>query len=955
MRLLLVDGSAILYRSFYGLAPLQTSFGQPTQAIFGFLRSLKKALRLFEPDFLVIAWDSQIISRKSIYQQYKENRQKRPSELTWQHEQLKEILTLIGCMQITVEGAEADDLIGTLVNHFSQHQKQSSQEIIIESPDKDLLQLVTQIDQAFAKTQNDCAVRVFDPFKDKLFDDKEVEGTLGFGPKKVLIYHALLGDASDNIPGVTGIGKTTAQKLAQNFSSVADLYRHLEEIEPKISKKLIEGKQDALLSEQLFTLQNIALPPNLLKNECFDFAQGASSNITWKNGNEMFEKLELKSFLVDTTKSSVPSTKEAEITEEQAAASQLNVTIIADLPTLKKAVLKIKESRQFAFDLETTGLSWTTDKIVGIAIAASPDHLYYLPVYHQKIAPAAYNFPIADKAEMCSLLQEVFSDAEILKLSHHGKFDQHFLEHELGIKVEGPAFDTAIAARLCLPEWISVGLKSLSVTELGLKRQSFTEVLKKHQISDISQLDIMPAAQYACLDALQTMQLYHIFAQRLADNPLLKDIFYHIEMPLLPILCQMEATGIVFDLTRVATISSLVDAEINHVKAKINAFLETLDLPVAHGDLNLNSPQQLQTLFFDILKLPRGKKGKKGNYSTNAAILEELAFIHPLPALILQYRQLFKLKSTYLEGLARHAIADPFLPPNCGVIHTDYSQTIVATGRLSSFEPNLQNIPQPLSNINLRSCFVARPGTTFIAADYSQIELRVLAELTKDESLVKAFNERQDIHRRTASKLFDKPESEITLEERSLAKKINFSILYGLSAFSLAKELKISTKTAQIYIKTFFDAYPKVSSWMEETVKKAASDGFITTLGGRRRWFRNLSDPNQIIAKAEARAAINAVAQGSAAELIKLAMIKLNHFFSTPEFSKEQRPQLLLQVHDEVLIECSPAYLPTVLGKIPHLMTNIVLWSIPLEINLKTGPDWGSLAPAPIFLAKFDI
>jgi DNA polymerase-1 len=688
-----------------------------------------------------------------------------------------------------------------------------------------------------------------------------------------------------------------------------------------LQKKLIAGKEDAFLSRSLFTLSHI---------DCSNFDTHLTDLklSSWESARDLLERLELKSLLPAKPKLSL----ENEFFEEKAFCDKLNLKIITLESELDSFLERVSLSEHFSFDLETTGLNWIEDQILGISFCLGGE-TFYLPVNNQ------LNDLFFSKKHIFEKLKKIFQNPKITKIAHNIKFDAHFLSSQAGIKIIGQSFDTAIAARILLPEWIKVGLKSLSQTHLNLKRASFSDLAKEFG-SDFQNIPLEKIAKYAALDAFQTLQLYKIFLEKLSLNQNLLNSFKTIEMPLSFILLQMEECGILFDSAKAEELNSIVGIELEKVVGKITGFLETLDIDHEHKDLiksiNLNSPKQLQILLFDILKLPVPKVAGYKKVSTNVETLNQLALIHPVPGLILQHRQLYKLKSTYLEALPTHR------NKSTGAIHTNYSQLIVSTGRLSSLDPNLQNIPQASGKINVRDCFVSRPGYYFLSADYSQIELRVLAYLSKDKALISSFQNNEDIHNKTACTIFKKTESEVLPEERSLAKKINFSVLYGLSPFSLSLELKISVKIAQEYINAFFETYPSVRPWMDELIKSATENGFITTISGRQRWFSNLSDGNMLVAKSEQRAAINAVIQGSAADIVKLAMIKLSDFLRK-EPAEYLNIHMLLQVHDEILFECPNPKNKGLNFKLTKIMETVIDLGFPLTVNTKVGYSWGTL------------
>ncbi len=902
--ILLVDGSAMLYRAFYGLAPLKTLKGIPTQAVYGFLRSLGKCLRLFEPDFLLVAWDSQALSlRKQEYVLYKATRQAAPDDLILQKNFLTEILARLDVQQITADGYEADDIIFTVQKRALQNF--SDAKVVVVTPDKDLFQLCSE------------NVVIYDAFKDIVFDENKASEKLGFHPIKLNFFHSLVGDASDNIPGVAGVGKVSATKLVHQFFSLKELYENLKNVSSeKVKKCLIVGRENAFLSERLFTLSEI-------KDLVVDFSKIEKVVLNFDKSADLLQELELVSFL--------PKREQSQIVSEPLPFEVNIIRSHKDLFELQENILS--QATCLAIDLETTGLSWLQDSIVAVSVAFDTKKAFYIPIAHINYDDKSLVPNQVLLSDLGLFLEKIFA-SNILKLFHNQKFDLHFLKQAFGFCLNGPFFDTAIAARICLPEWVSVGLKSLAKSELNFERSDLTSLLKKYG-PDFRSVPVQIASEYGALDVVHCLQLHERFVQQFEKMPRLGEFFWNIEMPLAEILLDMEHAGISLDLQKVKDLTELVEGELEKCLGKVNSALKSADLEDSFiQNLNINSPKQLQHLLFEVLSLPIKKKsGKSGQYSTDNEVLSQLETFHPIPALILEYRKLSKIKSTYLDPL------QDFFDEKTSAVHTQYSQLMVSTGRLSSLEPNLQNVPQVGSLVNVRSCFVARPGKVFLSADYSQIELRVLAYLCKDSNLISAFQSGQDIHLNTAIFLFNKDSEAIKDEERALAKKINFSILYGLSPYSLSQDLKISSALATEYINSFFQAYPAVKNWIQASLDRARENGFIETVCGRRRWFRYLNDKNQNIAKAEQRAAINAIVQGSAAELLKMAMIKMDKVFK----SQSLGAKILLQVHDEVLVEVEESDVDLTLKTIQEVMTTVVCWEVPLEVNFKIGQNWGVL------------
>lgn len=902
-KIILVDGSALLYRSFYGLAPLKTTAGIATHAIFGFLRSLNKCINTFKPTHVCIAWDSLRSIRKEEYNLYKANRQTIPDDLATQKTYLDKIITKLDIKQLSQVGYEADDIIFSLQKHIINNYNDC--EVIIVSPDKDLLQLAKH------------HILIYDPFKNITLTKDLATEKLGFEPEKLLFFHSLVGDTSDNIPGVAGIGKISATSLVQNFESLQSLYQNLDKVSSlKIRKALENGKKDALLSQELFTLREI---PNF----SISLDNTLCGNIDFYKAKDLLIELELQSLIPD--KQFLQAT--------QYLPPDFKVTVIkteTELLFIEKSILS--KAKSIAIDLETTGLEWFKDTIVGISFAFDDRETFYIPIAHTNTTIAGETFDQLQLYQVKPFLEKIIKSPSITKIFHNQKFDMHFLKETFQFSFDNTQFfDTAIAARLCLPEWIRVGLKSLSKSELNLERPDLSTILKQYG-PDFRYLPIEVASEYAGLDAMQTFKLHKIFSERLENQLLLSKIFWDIEQPLVLILLKMEHLGICIDSQQVEILEQEISTELLKTIDKIHAILKSLSFPDSFiASLNLNSPKQLQSFLFETLKLPFKKKSNTGQLSTDVEVLQELAEIHPIPTLILNYRKLAKLKSTYIDALKS------FKNPKTNAIHTQYSQIVVATGRLSSLEPNLQNIPQASETLNIKKCFVARPKMQLISADYSQIELRVLAELCKDTNLISAFKNGEDIHLKTATFIFNKNSVDITDADRSIAKKINFSLLYGLSSYSLSKDLKITPKEASAYIDGFFQAYPAVQPWIEASLTKAKQTGFIETILGRKRWFQHLNDNNKNIAKAESRSAINAIIQGSAAELFKIAMISIDKALT-------KNANILLQVHDEVLVECYEKDTPSLLHTLNNVMTSVVDWDVPLIVNFKTGFNWGSMS-----------
>lgn len=894
--LYIIDGSSLLYRAYYGLTALQTSKGEPVQAVYGFCRALKKIIDDAHPSHMVIAWDAKgPTTRKKVYAPYKEHRQAAPSDLFSQKESIQRFATTINLCQIAQEGWEADDLIASLVKKFTHEQ------IVIVGPDKDLYQL--------ASTR----VALLDPFKKQLFYGKDIEAKYGFPVSKLSFYYALLGDASDNIPGVKGIGEKGATELVQQFHSLDDLYKNLDKVEkPRIKKALAEHEADARLSLELFTLQH---PPLDISLHDLQFNEK-----NWSNAYDFFTEYEFKSMVPAGHKST------DSVTPTPKKPTTWNLICVTNMDQLKKMCADIKKAGICALDCETNGLFPIYEPMVGISFSFNNTDAYYIPLKH--VGPGSEEQ--VNYKEAIEVLREILEDKHIKKLLHNAKFDEQVLSRA-GIEMQGLYFDTLIAASLLRTTEDKVGLKALSDRLLHEPMESFKNVLGKHPSFD--HVPVSEAASYGAHDSLQTFKLWQIFEPALQSEPTLLKLFNEIEMPFSLVLYDIEKTGIYLDPEVLVAVGKHVDTHIKQTHTKIIHFLEEQGVNAPH-EINLNSPRQIEVLLFDDLGLPHMDKSAKGSRSTRHEVLVELSRAHPIPALILTYRELAKLKSTYVEPLPKA------IDPSDGRVHTSYSQTSVATGRLASNEPNLQNIPvTENADINIRAAFIAARGKQFISADYSQIELRVLAEMTGDPNLVTAFNKDEDIHAHTAAQIFGVTLNQVTHDQRQVGKRINFSIMYGLTPYGLSRDLNISPSEAKQYIDAYFERYSLVAPWMESVVERAIKDGFVETLWGRRRYIPELREKNKNLFEAGRRAAVNTPVQGTSAELLKLAMIALY------EALPQQFPgaHMVLQIHDELVIEAPNEDIEKLSHFMKKTMEEIVTWRIPLKVTIRTGKTWADV------------
>ena len=937
----IIDGSSFLYRAYYSISSLTTKDGIPVNAVYGFCRMIKKLVDSWLPNHIVVVWDGPGKTvRHQMYSDYKATRQAAPSDLFSQKELIKEFADSIGLRQIQFDGIEADDIMYSLAQDLSKELQ-----VILVTSDKDMRQAISD------------KIVILDPFKDVLIDQKYIEEKNGFPLDRLVLYYALIGDSSDNIPGVKGIGPKTAQELARNFSSLEELYEKVELVKSeRVRGLLVSDKANAFLSQDLFKLK--CYETALTKESC------AYSIDNWTNAQPFFERFGFKSLIkyADTNKEA-----KQQSLEKVDLHKKYQFKTITAIEELKQVCAEIKKHKKFAIDTETTGCDALTGKIVGLSLCYTEGTSYYVPFAHISTEKQL------SKQEVFSVLQEILADESIEKALHNAKFDILVLE-AAGAEVKGPIFDTIVAASLIFPEGQRLGLKALSEQILNDPMFSFSDLVNKNRYANFAYVPFEEATQYAAADAHQTFLLYKMLEKALEEKRL-RELFDKVEIPLISILCKMEKMGIKVDVEMLKDINVKVTVELEELYAEIlelirkftaedeledNLFvadngedshedspkheqqmllglntdpnIKPISEPKRFSELNLNSPKQVSEILFDHLKLTPVKKttGKTAR-STDYEVLKKLARVHPVPGLIIKYRELFKLKTTYLEALANA------VKPRTGKIHTSFNQVAVATGRLSSYEPNLQNIP--VHKFNVRGAFKASPGSVFISADYSQIELRVLAHFSKDPVLIEAFINDKDIHAITSAKLFNVPVEQVTSEQRQIGKRINFSILYGLTAHGLSNDLEISHSLAKEYIDKFMAQYPQVSEWMEQVVEDTKAKGYVETYLGRRRYLPGIHERNKTMFDLARRVAINTVAQGTAAEIVKLGMINLDKILA----EQYSNVHVLLQIHDELVIECPVDQAEKLTELIKSTLEQVVSWDIPLVVTTRIGADWQSI------------
>jgi len=885
--LYLVDGSAQIYRAFFAVRGFTTSKGLPTNAIYGFATIMAKLLKEKAPDAVVVCFDGPGPTfRHEQYDDYKATREKMPDDLVVQLPYIRKLVTAMNLAQIEGDGVEADDLIGTLAGKGVE----AGYDVVIVSGDKDMMQLV-----------ND-HVRLYDTGKDRLQGEEAVVEKFGVEPARVTDVMGLMGDSSDNVPGIPGVGEVTAKKLITQFHDLESVLARADEISAKGVREKVKANGDlARLSKELVTIRTDARLPIPLD----DAKVGAPDAEAL---TALYRELEFASLL--------PSV-EAEAPGEAAAGKAYRT--VTDPRELAHLIARIRSKGEVSVDLETTSLDPLNADIVGLSLAIVPDEGYYVPVAHTGEGHEAQ----MDRTKVLEALRPILEDPDIAKVGQNLKYDLQVL-HRAGVKLDGVRFDTMIAAYLVSPNRRGHGMDALALEYLNHRTITYEEVAGKgaKQIP-FAEVPVEKATNYAAEDAEITLCLKEALAPMLKEAAL-EGIFHDLEMPLLPVLARMERHGFLLDLPYLKKLSREMERHIDALVAEIHE--------LAGEEFNVASPKQLQVILFEKLGLKPIKKTKTG-FSTDEDVLVQLASEHPLPDKILALRQYLKLKGTYVDALP--ALADP----ETGRVHTSLNQTVAATGRLSSTDPNLQNIPiRTEEGRRIRRAFICPAGTRLISADYNQIELRILAHLAGDDALKAAFTEGEDIHRRTAAHVFGIAEDLVTPDMRRAAKAINFGIIYGMGAFSLAQDLGVSQREAKETIDRYFATYGKVKAWIEGIQAKATKDGFVRTLYGRRRQIPELAASNAQVRAQGDRLATNSVIQGTAADVIKRAMIHIDTRLAKE--AKHLKAKMLLQVHDELIFEVEEDAVDAAAAMVREEMEGAAELSVPLTVDVGIGDNW---------------
>ncbi len=880
----LIDGTAYIHRAYHAIRGLTNSRGLPTNAIFGFTRMLIKLMEDRSPEYIGMFFDAKGPTfRHDMYPEYKANRPAMPEDMAVQIPYIKEVTAAFNLPIIELQGYEADDLIGTLARKA----EKEGFDVVMVTGDKDFMQLVT--DRA----------AIWDPMKDQTIDLRTIREKFGIEPHQMIDVQGLSGDTTDNIPGVPGIGQKTALDLVKTYNSMRELYEKLDTIARQKQRENLEDfKEQAFLSRRLVTI-NTGVPVSL---DPADFKVTAPDN---KKLAELYKNLEFRQL-----QQSVP---------EQADLSRKDYRAVMDMDALAKLIARLEKAERFALDTETTSTNPMQAGLVGFSFALEADQAFYIPCRHNYLgAPKQL-----DLKEVLDRLRPILENPQIQKIGQNIKYDWMVLARH-GINLQGVAFDTMLASYLLNPSKRAHNLDQIALDFLDHKTITYQQVAGKGKNALMfSQVPVDKAIPYACEDADITLMARDVLMSGLRELNLDK-LMETVEMPLVPVLLRMEMRGAGIDVNRLHELSKSFAQELDALEGSIHG--------LAGEAFNINSSQQLGRILFEKLQLPVQKKTKKKTgYSTDVNVLTSLAAYHELPALILKHRTLAKLKSTYADALIE------LVNPDTGRIHTSYNQTVAATGRLSSSDPNLQNIPiRTEEGRKIRQAFIPRKDWYLVSADYSQVELRILAHCSEDEILIKAFREDEDIHTRTACEVFQIEPASMTDELRRQAKAINFGIIYGMSAFGLSRQLDISNKMAKTYIDHYFARYRGVKRFMDQTITDARKTRRTSTLLGRIRLLPDIESKNLMVRQAAERTAINTPIQGSAADLIKLAMIRVDEAL----LEKKLASAMLLTVHDELVFEVPPDELDAVSRLVREIMEGVWNLEVPLKVNIAKGSNW---------------
>ncbi len=890
----IIDGNAYIHRAYHALPPLTDSKGRVINAVYGFTRMLLKILRQENPDYIAVCFDSPHPTfRHQEFADYKATRKETDADLKEQFPLAKQIVEALNITSFEMRGYEADDIIATLV----EKSKNKKVDAVIVTGDKDVLQLV------------DNSVKVLNEHKGILYDVEKVKERFGVEPAQVTDVMGLAGDTSDNVPGIPGIGEKTAVKLIQRFGNMDELLKNVAQVEGKLKNKLQEFREQAALSKKLVSLvKDLPLEQEIADCRRRDFHRDKLLNIL----NELGFKTLIGEIISNTQ---TPDVRYKTIFSN------------ADLESL---IAQLTKCEFFSLDLETTlsvpksrqtgGTTPMQAEIVGMAIAFEPSCAFYIPIGHNYLGIPKQ----MAKDYVLQQLEPLLENSKIKKYGQNIKYNLIILKYH-GINLEGIYFDTMVASYVLNPSKFNHNLEDIALEYLSFKMIPITELIGKgvKQIT-MDKVEIEKAVPYACANADIVFRLEKILDEELRDKDL-EELFFEVEMPLVEILAQMEMAGIKVDVKYLKQLNREFSDKIKELEEKI--------YKEAGQKFNINSPKQLAFILFEKLQLPSLAKTKTGA-STQESVLRQLAQVHKLPSLILEYRELQKLKSTYIDSL------QDLINPKTNRIHTSFNQAGTATGRLSSSEPNLQNIPiRTELGRKIRKAFIPEDGWMFVSCDYSQIDLRVLAHISGDDNLCEAFFKNEDIHTRTASEIFGTSIEKITPQMRDVAKTVNFGLSYGMSSFGLSRDLGVDINQAQIYINSYFNQYKGVKEYIEKTIKQAREDGYVTTLLNRRRYLPDINSKNENMKNFSERMAINTPIQGSSADIIKVAMIKISSKLKEMNLAT----RMLLQIHDELIFEIPNSEVDLVKDMARQEMENAIKLKVPIIVNVQTGNNWRDL------------
>ena len=893
-KLVLVDGSSYLYRAFHALPPLSNSHGEPTGAVHGVLNMLNKLLREQDTDYVAVVFDAPGKTfRDDLYGEYKANRPPMPDELRTQVQPILDAVPAMGLPLLQIDGVEADDVIGTLCREAAA----AGMQVVVSTGDKDMAQLV-----------ND-RISLVNTMTDTVLDRDGVKEKFDVYPEQIIDYLALVGDKSDNIPGVPRVGAKTAAKWLNQYETAAEIINNAADIGGKVGESLRENIEQLKLSQQLATIhQSVDLPYS-----AGDLQRGKADLETLRS---LYQRLELKTLLRQLDAASAP---EPEVEPPAGQETRGDYETVLDAKNFDKWLKKISKADLVAIDTETTSIDYMQAELVGISLAVEKGSAAYIPVAH--------DYPGApqqlERDTVLSAMRDFLQDPAHKKVGHHLKYDAHIFAR-YGIQLAGMQFDSMLESYVLNSVATRHDMDSVAGHYLNVNTIHYEDVAGKgaKQLT-FNQIDLETAAPYAAEDADITLQLHqHLWTELQKIEPLEK-LYTNVEQPLVPILLEMEETGVLVDRDMLKTQSGELAKKMGELEASAHE--------LAGHPFNLGSPKQLQQILFEDQGLPVISKTPKGQPSTAESVLQELAADYDLPRIILEYRSVSKLKSTYTDKLPEQIAADT------GRIHTSYHQAVAATGRLSSTDPNLQNIPiRSEEGRRIRQAFIAPEGQVLLAADYSQIELRIMAHLSGDEGLLGAFADERDVHQATAAEVFELDLDDVTADHRRSAKAINFGLMYGMSAFGLGRQLGIGRGEAQEYVDLYFDRYPGVKKFMDDIREQARQAGYVETVFGRRLYLPQIHDRNAQRRQYAERSAINAPMQGTAADIIKMAMISVQDWLK-----KDRAPaRMIMQVHDELVFEVEKSAVDAVSEQIVELMSNAASLKVALKVDADTGKNW---------------